>query len=232
MNRHGFTSIELFADIVHFDPRTDLDRGFIKKTLEEFGITVHSIHGAFRNFRSIAETVPCLKRTIDDCAGFSVPILVIHGISKSEYDYTNDQVQIVRDHLGELSEYGRQLGVAIALENLRNSGKENEISWNLQDHVKNFSGLGLKYCLDIGHAALNKADIYKEIDAAGSDLVTFHIHNNNGKEDSHNLPDDGLIDWPAVYAYIRKKGFGGQFVLELNDREPYSIMDKIDRLFV
>jgi sugar phosphate isomerase/epimerase len=139
---------------------------------------------------------------------------------------------MVRERLGEIVLYGKNRGVTIALENLRNSGKEDEISWNLGDHVRNFSETGIKYCLDIGHAAINKADIYREIDAAGEDLVTFHIHNNDGARDLHNLPDQGVIDWPGVYNYIRSRGYAGRFVLEINDREPYAMIEKIDRLFV
>jgi sugar phosphate isomerase/epimerase len=232
MYLHGYHSVELFADTVHLDPRLGIDRSLIKGWLKEFKINAHSVHGAFRGFRSIRETIPVLKKTIDDCVVFSVPILVIHGVDKTEYNHTRDELDMVRNCLGEIVLYGKDRGVTVALENLRNSGKEDEISWNLEDHVRNFSGTGIKYCLDIGHAAINKADIYREIDAAGEDLVTFHIHNNDGIGDFHNLPDQGIIDWSGVYNYICSRGYAGQFVLEINDREPYAMIEKIDQLFV
>jgi hypothetical protein len=59
--------------------------------------------------------------------------------------------------------------VTIALENIANGNDPLEIRCWLQDHVRNFSGIGLKYCLDIGHAVLNGADLYPRIDAVGKD---------------------------------------------------------------
>ena len=41
------------------------------------------------------------------------------------------------------------------------------------------------------------------------------VHNNSGTSDDHNLPTDGIIDWPALHDYIREKGYRGKFVLEI-----------------
>jgi sugar phosphate isomerase/epimerase len=238
--RRGFNATELWGDTVHFDPRAGLDRRSIKKWLGDLGLTVHSVHGPFRNFGGFSPGEEFRKyrqrlwrETIDDCSEFEVPIMVVHGLDRQEYNYTTAEIQIVRDSLGELREYGAGRGVMIALENLPGSGgNPNEIRCRLEDHVKNYGGLGLKYCLDIGHAVLNGADLFKEIDAAGKDLVTFHIHNNDGRGDSHDLPDRGIIDWPAVHAYIRGKGYTGRFVLEIfGGTDPFPVMDKIDALF-
>jgi sugar phosphate isomerase/epimerase len=170
---------------------------------------------------------------IDECSDFNVSIMVVHGLDRNEYNYTNDQLTIVKDSLGDLCEYSSKKGVMVALENITGSkNNPDEIRCNLRDHVKNYAGLGLKYCLDIGHAVLNGADLYDEVDAAGKDLITFHIHNNNGIGDLHKLPDDGVIDWPSLRKYIRDKGYVGQFVLEVfGGADPYSVMDKTDVLF-
>jgi sugar phosphate isomerase/epimerase len=239
--RHGFTTTELWGDTVHFDPRARLNRKLIKQWLKGLGLNVHSVHSPFRNFTGFTPSEEfrqyrqqLWRRTIDDCSEFAVPIMVVHGLDRHEYNYTSGEVQIIRDSLGDLCEYGAQRGVMIALENIPGSGQNsNEIRCRLEDHVKNYSGLGLKYCLDIGHAVLNGADMCKEIDAAGKDLVTFHIHNNNGRGDIHDLPNQGVIDWPTVRKYIREKGYTGQFVLEIfGGNDPFSVMDKIDALFL
>jgi sugar phosphate isomerase/epimerase len=120
----------------------------------------------------------------------------------------------------------------IALENIGNGRTPDEIRCRLEDHVKNYPDIGLKYCLDIGHTALNGADMLREIAAAGEDLITFHVHNNDGIRDSHDLPDNGVIDWPRIHGYIREKGYKGQFVLEVfGGTDPFAVMQRIDALF-
>jgi sugar phosphate isomerase/epimerase len=238
--RHGFDTIELWGDTVHFDPRAGLDRKLIKKWLGDLGLTLHSVHGPFRNFKGYIPGEEFRKyrqrlwrETIDDCSEFAVPVMVVHGLDRNEYNYTTGELQILKESLGDLVEYGAKRGVMIALENLPGSGRNSgEIRCRLEDHVKNYAGLGLKYCLDIGHAVLNGADLFKEIDAAGKDLITFHIHNNNGRRDDHDLPCRGVIDWSAVHKYIREKGYTGQFVLEIfGGTDPFRVMNQIDALF-
>jgi sugar phosphate isomerase/epimerase len=240
MVRRGFDKTELWGDTVHFDSRAGLDRRLIKKWLKDLGLTVHSVHGPFRNFKGFTPGEEFRKyrqrlwrQTIDDCSEIAVPIMVVHGLDRNEYNYTIGEIQIIRDSLGDLVEYGIKRGVMIALENLPGSGgNPGEIRCRLEDHVKNYAGLGLKYCFDIGHGVLNGADLFKEIDIAGKDLVTFHIHNNNGHGDNHDLPDRGVIDWTVLHQYIRKKGYTGQFVLEIfGGTDPFRVMDKIDALF-
>ncbi|GHV55796.1 hypothetical protein AGMMS49579_19440 [Spirochaetia bacterium] len=237
---HDFRSVELWADTVHFDPRVGLDRKLVKQWLKDLGLSVHSVHSPFRNFKPFSDAGEFAKyrqqlwrKTIDDCAEIGSPMMVVHGLDRKEYNYNRDQIQIVRDSLADLCELGKKRGIAIALENIPGSGKNpDEIRCRLQDHKENYPGLGLKYCLDIGHAVLNGADMYEEIDAAGKDLITFHIHNNDGTEDAHKLPTEGVIDWPAVYGYLRKKGYAGQFVLEVyGGTDPFAVMERIDALF-
>jgi sugar phosphate isomerase/epimerase len=236
---HGFTIVELWGDTVHFDPRRGFDRRLAKQWLRDLGLKVHSVHSPFRNYLGHQHDeefrkyrMKILKETINDCSDFSVPVMVVHGLDRHEYNYMYDTLQILRDDLAELCEYGQKRGVMPALENLVGSRHPMEIRCRLEDHVENFSGIGLKYCLDIGHAMLNGADLFHEVDVCGDDLITFHIHNNDGQRDIHEMPDQGVINWPVLHDYIRQKGFKGPFVLELfGGLNPFALMEKVDALF-
>lgn len=78
-------------------------------------------------------------------------------------------------------------------------------------------------------------DMFKEIDAAGSDLITLHIHNNSGFTDDHNLPNDGVLDWPCIHDYLRESGYKGEFVLELygglSVESELDVLDRTDALY-
>jgi sugar phosphate isomerase/epimerase len=235
----GYSSVELWADTVHFDRRAKPNLKNIHACLKATGLKVHSVHAPFRHFKPFpnAENFSLYRQklwheTIDDCAEFLSPMLVVHGLDRKEYNFTLDQIPVLRDSLADLVDYGQKRGVMIALENIPHGSNPDEIPTNLADHVKNFGALGLKYCLDIGHAALNHAGFEDEVDAAGENLVTFHIHNNDGREDLHNIPTDGLIDWPELHDYVRARGYKGQFVMEvLGGSDPRKIMNRIDALF-
>jgi len=237
----GFTSVELWADTIHFDPRTNVSVPEVRKWLKEFNLSVHSTHGPFRHFHNLLPTDEFSKlrqglwrKTIEQCAEVESSIMVVHGLDRREYNYTRDQVEMVRESLADLCEYGRGLGVKIALENIQ-AGKDNpdELSTNLVDHIKHYPGIGLYYCLDIGHAVLNGVDIIDEIKVVGDKLVSLHIHNNNGIDDSHVIPSSGIIDWPYVYHELRSTyGYSGQFVMEVyGDRDANGTLESIKQLF-
>ncbi len=238
---NGFDYVELWGDSVHFDPRAGIDRTDIKKWLKEYDLNVHSVHAPFRRFKpEFANSDDFLKyrmklwhKTIEDCSDFEVPIMVMHGLDRFEYNYKNSDVHIVKDTFADLCEYGNKYGVSIALENVPPVGDEDEIICTLQNQKKLYGDIpGLKYCLDIGHVVLSNVDIHDEIDAAMPNIVTMHIHNNDGKNDLHNIPTDGVIDWPEVHDYMRKKGYTAQFVLEVfGGDDPFAKIKELSSLF-
>ncbi len=237
----GFSWVELWGDTVHFDPRAGLDRRQVAKWLFDRNLKVHSVHGPFRNYENPPKDEAGFrklrmehnKQTLQGASELEIPIMVVHALDRREYNYSNGQTGIVGDFLAELCEYGRGLGVSVALENIFPSGQDgDEISCTLKNQIKLFPGIGLKYCLDIGHAPLCGADLKEEALAAGKDLVTLHIHNNDGILDSHNLPDDGIIDWGELYAFLRAMGYKGQFVMEiLGGSDPKDTLRRTRALF-
>lgn len=225
-HRHDFQSVEIWADNVHLDPRIKPDLAAIKRDLRAFSQQVHSVHSPFRWFDPRPDTEPAFRayrmdlwrQTIDHCAELACPIMVVHAVDRVEYNYPMDQRELVGNCLSDLCAYGKRAGVMIALENIADGRRTDEISCTLVNQARLFPGIGLRYCLDIGHVPLSGADLFAEADAAGRDLVTLHIHNNDLVSDAHNLPDDGLIDWRGLYEHVRKAGYQGQFVLEVLGR--------------
>lgn len=241
-HEHGFSSVEIWADSVHLDPRISPDVAAVKKQLRQLGIGVHSVHAPFRNYinRPRDEIAFCrmrtdnIKKTLDSASDLECGIMVMHAVDRKEYNYPMKQLNIVRDYVNEICEYAACRGVRLAIEDIPPGNGGNEILTTLENQKKLFEGIGIHYCLDIGHEPLLGADMFQEIDAAGDRLITFHIHNNCGTCDDHLLPDDGILDWPRIHDYIRNSGFDGQFVLEVyggktieSERE---IMRRIDLL--
>lgn len=165
-----------------------------------------------------------------------MPFVVMHGLDRREYNYTEAQVPLLHDQLEELCDYAAPRGVLIALENLFHKfpkSDPDELSCSLKDHVRHFGDIPhLCFCLDIGHARITEGVTFEEEIAAAKDrLVTTHIHNNDGIHDSHALPDQGVIDWPSLHDYLRSHGYRNQFVLEvLGGKDAPQVIRKLGEL--
>ncbi len=71
----------------------------------------------------------------------------------------------------------------------------------------------LALALDTGHANLT-ATAADETLAAGSLLATTHVHDNNGRQDAHEPPGHGTIDWPAWGRALDAVAYSGPILLE------------------
>jgi sugar phosphate isomerase/epimerase len=71
----------------------------------------------------------------------------------------------------------------------------------------------LALALDTGHANLT-ATAAEETLAAGSLLATTHVHDNNGRQDAHEPPGQGTIDWPAWGRALDVIAYSGPIMLE------------------
>ena len=73
----------------------------------------------------------------------------------------------------------------------------------LKEIIDKVNRPNLKLCLDIGHAnCYTNIGVVNWIKELGSRISHFHIHNNDGKVDTHNSIDDGIIDMKEVFKAI------------------------------
>jgi sugar phosphate isomerase/epimerase len=67
--------------------------------------------------------------------------------------------------------------------------------------------------VDTGHANMN-ATAAEETLAAGHRLRTTHVHDNDGRTDTHLPPGLGTIDWAAWLRALDSVGYTGPVMLE------------------
>ena len=243
--KQGFRNVTLGANTVHLDPQVSPDVPAIRKTLREQALSVHSVHAPFRHvafphpqdaLAFAAYRMELWKETARYCSELESGIMVVHALDRREYNSMAEEYQKIGETLQEISTYAGKLGVTIALENITGSQtpevRKKEFACTLENQARLYRDAGVKFCLDIGHAPLSGMDPFTEADAAGWDLITFHIHNNDGTRDAHALPNNGIIDWSALRAHIRALGFGGIFVLEVfGGEQPEAVLDRLANLF-
>jgi sugar phosphate isomerase/epimerase len=78
----------------------------------------------------------------------------------------------------------------------------------------------LDYVFDTGHAHMNEG-VEAAFNLMKDRIRSTHIHDNNGKEDSHLFPfvsEGGTIDWKNAMQLLRSRGEQFPLLLELKER--------------
>jgi len=83
------------------------------------------------------------------------------------------------------------LAIAIAIENTRRSD-------NISYLLSNIHSSSLGFCFDSSHHFLTDKQDFSLLDSFGERLVTTHLSDNDGLQDRHWIPGQGIIDWAML----------------------------------
>lgn len=179
------------------------------------GIVCNQAHAPFPTY--CPEIRAHYERAIECTAEAGGKICVIHP---DNYKSAEENAEIYE----ELLPFARSCGVKIATENMWNWNRELNCASGAacshhDDFVKHIDLVGDDYfvaCLDIGHAQMYGLDTSAEecIRALGPRLLALHIHDNNLKDDSHQIPFSMKIDFSSVVRALREINYSGDFTLE------------------
>jgi sugar phosphate isomerase/epimerase len=226
----GVVSIEIadyHANFDYDDPAW-LDRA--KGWLAERGLALNSVHAHFEQRRRGSDlaapdesvrrdSVAIYRGGLAALARLGGDILVTHHIAipspESQPAEHAPRRAAFTTSLRELAPVAADLGVRLAIEN-GGSGWHADVN-HLRALIAEAGAAGMVgICLDTGHQHLQHGhgDVAGAVRAAGSALITLHIHDNHGGRDEHIMPFDGTIDWPPVVGALREIGYAGVFMYE------------------
>ena len=172
----------------------------------EQGMVLQSLHGPTRDVRMLWRMDPgeatsikeAVLRSIDDCARYQIPILVMHGWRGLRYTFPGGPLYF--ENFDRIVAHAQAQGVTIAFENLEGE----EYLAALMDRYRDNPNVG--YCWDSGHDHCypHKLDFLAEF---GDRLIMTHLNDNLGiqdpagvpaaEDDLHFLPGDVNLDWDA-----------------------------------
>jgi sugar phosphate isomerase/epimerase len=243
----GIPAVEIFCAPQHLDYR---DKGQINELghwFRDSDLKLHSLHAPMytdeiwgrsgphahinitdRTKADRIQWVGEIKRAIEIAEVVPFRYLVQHlGVSGQEF--SEYAIEAAFGSLEELSIFAGQRGVQVLLENTPNelATAEGLEQFNAMTH------LNLNYVFDTGHAHLG-AGIGHEFEIMKPRIRSLHVHDNDGKEDSHLFPmsEGGTIDWTATMELLRS--CPGQYPLLLELREVAEMqhpLDEITRVF-
>ena len=141
---------------------------------------------------------------LNGLAKHNIQVAVLHPSSGVDAPPVSD---IGLHRIRALAERAEQLGVRIALENMRNT----HILAHLLDSI---SSPALGFCYDSGHDFIWSPAPYELLKKYKDRLFAIHLHDNMGKSDDHLPPGSGLVNWDIVRFEIEDSVYSGAYTLE------------------
>ncbi len=174
----------------------------------EAGLFIENIHTPIQNQNNLwldnlagEALADCYLQCVADCAEFEIPTMVVHLPND---DYPHNRLGL--DRIKMITEKAEQLGVNVALENLRNFT-------NLTYVLEQVDSKRVGFCYDCCHHN-NYCPDTDLLSLYGSRLMALHLHDNSGEHNQHRLPFDGRVDWSIAMKKIVKTGYSGATALE------------------
>jgi sugar phosphate isomerase/epimerase len=204
----------------------------VHQLLDSLGLEAPQAHAhlsanfAHDDARTRANDLATALADLPICAALGVKTVVLHpGWSPT----VSRQVNLERNvaAFGQVVERARDLGLRIALENMRprpdleaipNSVGNPRLGTTIEDLLTLIEAVGselLGICLDTSHGHLAGLDLAQAVRVAAPRLWALHISDNDGVGDLHLHPFYGRIDWLPFLAALREVGFTGPFLLEV-----------------
>lgn len=220
--RLGASVLEILPDWRALpDPKT------LRVQVADAGLSVHSAHGCWGGQSiqaprvDLGETDPWtheasvvdLKRCIDWLAEAGGTHLVVHPGGLSDAGQADARRGALSRGLTSLAEHARGARVVLCVENMPPGVFPGSRMADLAAVVAELSRPEVALAIDTGHANIT-ATAREETLAAGRWLRTTHVHDNDGRQDSHLPPGLGTVDWDAWVLALDAIDYRGPVMLE------------------
>lgn len=229
----GIPLVEIFCAPQHLDYHNRMQISELGHWFHDSQLKLHSLHAPMYTDEiwgrsgpqaviNITEPVKSkrmpmvdeIKRALDIAEVVPFRYLIQHlGVGGQEF--SEQAVDAAFTALEEISVFAQQRGVEVLLENTPNSLSSAERLLKFLE----LTHLNLNICFDSGHANMNEG-VETAYCLLKNRIRSTHLHDNNGKEDSHLFPfvsTGGTIDWQATMDALRSQPDRYPLLLELRE---------------
>lgn len=161
-----------------------------------------------------------IERYMNDiaiCKNNGIDLVTIHPTFKYE---KQDLSEIGINRIKRLIKHAESNGVKVAFENV-------ELDGYLEYILDNIDSNNLGICFDVGHCHLFYDGKFG-VDKFKNKVFVIHLHDNFKKDDDHNLPFDGTVNWKRSLKQIIDMNYDGYIVIESGYNRYYSNMSLDD----
>jgi len=242
----GVPAVEIFCARQHLDYRDRAQITELGHWFRDSELKLYSLHSPMysddvwgrsgpNSYINLTEPVKSkrltmldeIKRALDIADIIPFRYLIQHvGVSEEEFD--ERKLDAAFTALEEINLFARERGVQVLLENTPNqlSSAERLVYFLERTHLK------LNFCLDVGHANMNEG-IARAFEILKGRIHSTHVHDNDGKEDSHLWPffsTGGTINWKETMHLLRSLPDECPLLLELREFPEFPLPQSLDKV--
>ncbi len=199
----------------------------LRVRVADAGLAIHSAHGCWGgqsilaprvdlgdlNPRTHSASVDDLKRCIDWLSAAGGTCLVVHPGGLSDRVQADPRRDALTRGLIALADHARGTRVVLCVENMPPGVHPGSQMDEIASVVGGIARDEVALALDTGHANIS-ASVPGETIQAGRLLRTTHVHDNDGRQDSHLPPGLGTIAWDDWKKALNSIGYNGPIMLE------------------
>lgn len=156
-------------------------------------------------------------RSLELCKKFNSKQIVFH--SNNCFVTDNDRVRLQKNAMANaitLNKLCNQYNVTMLVETLALKVKGAPIFTD-KEYVDFILDNNLFALVDVGHMNVNDYDYEYVLSKLNNRIRAYHIHNNNGTDDSHSTIDDGTFDYKEFCKLYKKYTPNADLVIEYID---------------
>jgi len=219
---HGFECVELYVPLggsLFTDDAAVADAG---RALSDAGLTTWSIHAPYGGEVDLSTpeelqrraALTAVTRAAEVGRALGAELVVAHAGLTCEHpeEFELRWRQSLRS-VNCLLKRAAQLGLRLALEYL--AGNRPRICSDSAQILEFFALCDGEpvVCLDTNHANLGEP-LAHAMRTLGGHVATLHISDNDGAQERHVVPGDGVIDWREFVALLDETGYAGPLMME------------------
>jgi sugar phosphate isomerase/epimerase len=191
----------------------DIPKHEVAARVRDAGLLLENIHAPYENSNNLWSEDRTVRDAavrnrigwVEDCAKYDVPIMVMHitcGVDQPEPNNYG------LDSIARILETAEALGVTVAIENTR------RVDY-LETVMREITSPNLGFCYDTSHDWATSETPTTLLRQWSHRLVNVHLSDNDGLEDRHWLPGEGIVDWMDVCDILSGLSFPGHLMLEV-----------------
>lgn len=174
-----------------------------------------------------------MPKSIEICAFFGCRNIVVHGLKLSHFLGSEEaEWAKTEEYLSDLAPMAKELNVTMCIENLYTSIGNHIVEGSCCNAARaceridrinaRYGAEVLGFCFDTGHANIVGIDMEDFITTLGHRLKVLHIHDNDGRQDLHQIPflfartreNKPSTDWDGFVRGLKAADFHGVLSFE------------------